>query len=164
MKANTVLILAAASILLTGSAAVAVNTQTLNSTPVGSSVPANIAILTQSETTAGSASPASTPSPSASEDAVPGSSSQPATGAGTGPSSGRPAPAVPSLADDRTAASLASAAPEPSRSIEANDDHGGHGEPEPGDDKHSGNDDDRGRSGGHGEPEPGDDKHSGNDD
>ncbi|MDQ0821344.1 hypothetical protein QFZ79_003719 [Arthrobacter sp. V4I6] len=149
MKTNTVLILTAASILLAGSTALAVNSQTVNSPPAGGFVPADTVFLPQSSTTAGTASPVSTPSPtstpgrSATEDASPGSS----------PKSIAPVPAGPSLADDGTAALLPAPAPGPSRSIAPNDDHGGHGELEPGDDH-----------GGHGELEPGDDKRSGSDD
>jgi hypothetical protein len=114
MKANTILVLTAASVLLSGAAALAVSIQTLNSSPAGSTVPANMVLLPHNATTAGSPAPASTPSPSA--------------------------PAGPSVGDDPTTVPLLVPAPAPSGSIEPDDDHGGRGELEP-DDKHSGSDD-----------------------
>ena len=142
MKTNTVLVLSATSILLTGSAAFAVNSQPLNGSPAGTSAPANSAITVQGETTAGSASPTPTPSPAAAaEDASTGSSSQPAALGSAEPNRGPSTSAVPSPAEDRTGARLVAPEPVPSRSIKPNDDHGGHGEQEPGDDSHSGNDD-----------------------
>jgi hypothetical protein len=125
MKANTVLVLRAASVLLSGAAALAVNIQTLNSSPAGSAVPANMVLLPQNATTAGSPAPASTPSPSAP--------------AGSSVTDGRPAPG-PSVGADPNTVPLLVPAPAPSGSIEPDGDHGGRGELEP-DDKHSGGDD-----------------------
>jgi hypothetical protein len=166
MKTHPVLALTAASILLTGSAAFAVNSQVLNGSPSGSTAPANSAIPTQSETDGGPASPVSKPRLAATEDAGPGSSSAPAALVGAEPNRGPASPAAPPPAEERTAAPLAAPGPKPSRSTEPADDHGGRGEQEPGDDKRSGNDDggshDNGRS--HGGQELGDDKQSGSDD
>lgn len=125
MKTKTALVLTAAGVLLTGSAALAVNVQTLNGPPAGTT-PANTVLLPQNSTTT-PPSHTSTPTASTVEDRSPASSPSPSAsderGNDAAPS---PAPAP---------------APVPSRASEPGDDHGGHGEPEPGDDKHSGKDD-----------------------
>ncbi len=136
MKTKTALVLTAAGVLLTGSAALAVNVQTLNGPPAGTT-PANTVLLPQNSTTTPpphtstptastveDRSPASSPSPSASDERGNDAAPSPATGDRTAAPSPAPAPA-----------------PVPSRASEPGDDHGGHGEPEPGDDKRSGKDD-----------------------
>jgi hypothetical protein len=137
MKTKTALVLTAAGVLLTGSAALAVNVQTLNGPPAGTT-PANTVLLPQNSTTT-PPHPASTPTASTVEDRSPASSPNPSTSDHRGNDDAAPSPAT----GGRTAApSPAPApAPAPSRASEPGDDHGGHGEPEPGDDKHSGNDD-----------------------
>ena len=76
MKTKTALVLTAAGVLLTGSAALAVNVQTLNGPPAGTT-PANTVLLPQNSTTATSPSPASTPTTSTVEDRRPASSQSP---------------------------------------------------------------------------------------
>lgn len=137
MRTRSALALSVAGILVTGSAALAVNTQTLNNSPAGTTGNANQFLLPQDS----AISPATSPAPEATA---------------SSPSPTSTASATPD--DNRTASPLpTSAATPPSddaeddkgglrETPEPGDDSGGQGTPEPGDDK-----------GGQRTPEPGDD-------
>ncbi|MGO4804296.1 hypothetical protein AB4089_04115 [Arthrobacter sp. 2MCAF15] len=140
MKTKTIIVLTTAGILLTGSAALAVNVQTLNGPQPGTTSPANTVLLPQNSTSTTSASPASTPSPSTTvEDRSPAPSPSPS--ASDDRSRHTSVPTSPPAPDDQTTARSPVPAPAPTRASEPGDDHGGHGKSEPGDDKHSGSDD-----------------------
>ncbi|MFF2243193.1 hypothetical protein ACFVTM_03290 [Arthrobacter sp. NPDC058130] len=139
MKTKTVIVLTTAGILLTGSAALAVNVQTLNGPQPGTSSPANTVLLPQNSTSAAYVSPASTPGPSTVEDRSPVPSPSPS--ARDDAPHHASVPTSPPTTDNRTAAPAIVPAPAPARTNEPGDDHGGHGKSEPGDDKHSGGDD-----------------------
>jgi hypothetical protein len=130
MRTRSALALSVAGILVTGSAALAVNTQTLNNSPGGSTGNANQFLLPPGS----AASPATSPAPDTSP------SPSPTSTASATPDDNRAATPSPSP--------TSSAAPSPSDDPdEPGDDNGGIREtPEPGDDH-----------GGHGTSEPGDD-------
>ena len=75
MKTKTALVLTAAGVLLTGSAALAVNVQTLNGPPAGTT-PANTVLLPQNSTTT-PPHPASTPTASTVRGPQPGIIAEP---------------------------------------------------------------------------------------
>lgn len=131
MKTKTALVLATAGVLLTGSAALAVNTLTLNTSPAGRTVPANGVLLPQNSTTA---------APLVSDIPSPASPDSPAATPSTSDDTLHTEDARHSGTDDPGTVPSLAPAPAPARSLEPGDDHSGRGESEPGH-KHSGKDD-----------------------
>lgn len=114
MRTRSALALSVAGILVTGAAALAVNTQTLNNSPAGTTGNANQFLLPQDSAT----SPAKLPATGA-------------TATGPGPTS----TASPTPDDNRTAPPSLRSSAAPSPSDDADDDKGGLTEVQPGDDK-----------------------------
>ncbi|XAS67062.1 hypothetical protein V3C33_16615 [Micrococcaceae bacterium Sec5.7] len=114
MKTKTALVLSIAGLLVAGSAALAVNTQTLNSSPAGTTGNSNEVLLPQD-----SATGTATPSPSAS----PKSTASP-TPSPTGTDDDRRGR---DEDDDRMATPSPTDTASPSPSHEPGDDQGGHG-------------------------------------
>lgn len=111
MRTRSALALSVAGILVTGSAALAVNTQTLNNSPAGSTGNANQFLLPQDSATS------------------------PATDAATSPSPGPTSTASATPDDSGTASPSPTSTAAPSPSEEPGDDNGGvRATPEPGDD------------------------------